>query len=139
MKIFFFILMCFSFFMHFHVIFYFILFAPLIIEVSFHRLVQYSSRIIWANLEKKNSNKDLISKLKNLEYTLSTARKCKHTSYFYAFCLLCKINGKLLNFVLVLTNWNAVTPCWIQATDSMNFHKQNVYIFVYKWYHVIYV
>lgn len=44
------------------------------------RLVQYSSRIIWANLEKKNKNKDLISKLKNLEYALSTARKCK--SYY---------------------------------------------------------
>lgn len=51
------------------------------------RLVQYSSRIIWANLEKHNRNKDLINKLKNLEYTLSTARKlyrfgrCSDTLY----------------------------------------------------------
>lgn len=53
-----------------------------------YRLAQYSSRIIWANLEKKNGNKDFISKLKNLEYTLSTARKCKSYLLNYFFIVI---------------------------------------------------
>ncbi|GFR12778.1 peroxisomal membrane protein 11B [Trichonephila clavata] len=39
------------------------------------RLLQYSSRFIWASLENKTSKEDLLKQLKDLEYTLSTGRK----------------------------------------------------------------
>ncbi|XP_054720442.1 peroxisomal membrane protein 11B-like [Uloborus diversus] len=39
------------------------------------RLFQYSSKIIWASLENKKKDKDIINKLKTLESSLSTARK----------------------------------------------------------------
>ncbi|XP_067137316.1 peroxisomal membrane protein 11B [Centruroides vittatus] len=42
------------------------------------RFLQYGSRLVWWLLEKYSHDKDKVSKLKNLEYSLSTARKLFH-------------------------------------------------------------
>lgn len=39
------------------------------------RLLQYGSRLLWWLAEQNRSDKDVVSKLKNLEYSLSTGRK----------------------------------------------------------------
>lgn len=74
------------------------------------RLVQYSSRLIWANLENRNANKDIINKLKNLEYTLSTARKLyrfgRCTDTLYTALSSINLNDPTLQNTITLSRIN---------------------------------
>ncbi|XP_035210555.1 peroxisomal membrane protein 11A-like [Stegodyphus dumicola] len=74
------------------------------------RLVQYSSRLIWASLENKNSDKELINQLKNLEYSLSTGRKLyrfgRSLDTFYAALNTLHLDDPVLRFSITLSKIN---------------------------------
>lgn len=44
----------------------------------FSRLIQYTSRLVWHQLEIRHANKYSVDRIKNLELTLSSFRKSKY-------------------------------------------------------------
>ena len=50
---------------------------------NFNRVLQYSSQLVWWYLERRGFSTDYIEQLKQLQSSLSLARKCKITSMLF--------------------------------------------------------
>ena len=59
------------------------------------RLIQYTSRLVWHQLEIRNANKYSVDRIKNLELTFSSFRKSKYKYLITLFFVL--LQWKILN------------------------------------------
>lgn len=105
------------------------------------RLFQYGSRFVWAYLEKHSHDKDTINKLKNLEYSLSTARKLfrfgRSIDTFYGALNTIHLQDSTLRYTLTLSRINMALYLmsdhilWIGRVGLLNINKN-------KWSRISY-